>query len=109
MECHRLRLTRLALDISEADAAATYGVTLPTYRKWENGGRIRPSHRVNEGTLAFVLKYNVSLDWLICGSAFTLNKNLTSRAPGKVAILPVITVKQRREREAAAAFWRNRA
>jgi transcriptional regulator with XRE-family HTH domain len=34
----RLRLTRLALEITEQEAAAGARITLRTYRKWEAGG-----------------------------------------------------------------------
>ena len=37
----RLRLTRIALDITEAEAAAAHGVTLRTYRRWEAGSPAR--------------------------------------------------------------------
>ncbi len=105
----RLKITRLALNLSEAEAAAASGVTLRTYRKWEAGGR--HSHRKNchARLMAFCEKYDVSLDWLYFGDAFSAKKNLTSCAPGKVAILPVITVKQLRAKAKAEAFWKNRA
>jgi Helix-turn-helix len=37
----RLRTTRLALGISEKEAASAYQVTLRTYRRYENGQRQR--------------------------------------------------------------------
>ena len=42
----RLRLTRIALDITEAEAAAAHGVTLRTYRRWEAGF---PAHALDQG------------------------------------------------------------
>jgi transcriptional regulator with XRE-family HTH domain len=102
----RLRITRLALNLSEAEAAAASGVTLRTYRKWEASYRRKNSHA---RLMAFCEKYDVSLDWLYFGDAFIAKRNLTSCAPGKVAILPVITVKQLRAKAKAEAFWKNRA
>jgi hypothetical protein len=56
---HRLRVTRIVLGISEGEAAAAHGVTLGTYRKWEDG---RPP-RSCKPYLAFSEKYDVNLDW----------------------------------------------
>jgi hypothetical protein len=50
------------LSISESDMAAAHGITLRTYRKWEQGA----SQRGN-GFLAFSKQYGVSLDWLMRG------------------------------------------
>jgi transcriptional regulator with XRE-family HTH domain len=102
----RLKITRLALNLSEAEAAAASGMTLRTYQKWEADGH--PKGR-NAKLLAFCEKYDVSIDWLYFGDAFRAKKNLTSYSPGKVAILPVITVKQLRAKAKAEAFWKNRA
>src|SRR5262249_18256409 len=82
---HRLRVTRIVLGISEEEAADAHGVTLATYRKWEDG---RPP-RSGEPYLAFSAKYDVSLDWLIAGEAADMGDHLSNRAPGKVALLPV--------------------
>jgi transcriptional regulator with XRE-family HTH domain len=81
---HRLRVTRLALGISEAEAAEAYGVTVPTYRKWERGGRERGG-----GFLKFSKRYDVNLDWLYMGDASLVGDHLSKGAKGKVAILPV--------------------
>lgn len=59
----RLRLARLVLAISEAEAAATAGVALHTYRKWEAGNR----QRDNNGIKAICQKYGVYADWLVFG------------------------------------------
>ena len=59
---HRLRVTRLALGITEKEAADAHGVSLQTYRRWEAGGQQRGSQFVD-----FAEKYNVSLNWLVCG------------------------------------------
>ena len=102
----RLKITRLALNLSEVETAAANGVTLRTYRKWEAGGHRHDGHAK---LVAFCYKYKVSYDWLLFGDAFSLDKSLTTCASGKVAILPVITVKQMRAKAAAEAFWKNRA
>src|SRR5262245_21795335 len=77
---HRLRVTRIVLVMSEKDAAAAHGVTLTTYRKWENG---RPP-RSNKPYLAFAATYDVSLDWLIAGEAADIGGHLSRGALGKV-------------------------
>jgi len=59
----RLRIARMVLAISEQEAAATCGVTLPTYQKWEQGARQRSA----QGILAFCKKYGVYIDWLMLG------------------------------------------
>ena len=60
----RLRVTRAALNISEAEAADTFWVTLHTYRRWEAGERSRPMHKA---VVEFVKKYDLTLDWIIIG------------------------------------------
>jgi hypothetical protein len=80
---HRLRVTRLALDLFEKEAADTHGVTVRTYRKYENGGRQR-----GQGFVASVKRYNVSFHWLMSGETSRLGTHLAKRARGKVAILP---------------------
>src|SRR5262249_51649755 len=81
---HRLRVTRIVLGISENEAAAAHGVTLATYRKWEDG---RPP-RSCKSYLVFAAKYDVNLDWLIAGEAAYIGSHLSKLAPGKVALLP---------------------
>jgi len=82
---HRLRVTRIVLGISENEAAAAHGVTLATYRKWEDG---RPP-RSCKSYLVFAAKYDVNLDWLIAGEAAYIGSHLSKLAPGKVALLRV--------------------
>ena len=82
---HRLRVTRIVLGISEKEAAAGHGVTLATYRKWEDG---RPP-RSGKPYLAFSAKYDVNLDWLIAGEAADIGGHLSKGAAGKVALLQV--------------------
>jgi transcriptional regulator with XRE-family HTH domain len=58
-----LRVTRAALNISEADAADTFCVMLVTYRRWETGERkSRPKHRA---VIKFVKKYDLTYDWVL--------------------------------------------
>jgi len=81
---HRLRVTRLALGITEREAAAASGVTVRTYRRWEAGGYPRGT-----GLRDFAARYDVSMDWLLFGGAATIRPHLAKRAGGKLAILPV--------------------
>jgi transcriptional regulator with XRE-family HTH domain len=67
----RLRIVRLALGISEQEAAEAGGVTVQTYRR------------------GFVRRYDVSLDWLVRGKGEALGRHLSKNAGGKIAILPV--------------------
>jgi transcriptional regulator with XRE-family HTH domain len=62
---HRLRVTRLALGITEAEAAAASLITLSTYRRREAGLPYRGWH---EGLSSFVHKYDVSWNWMLAGS-----------------------------------------
>jgi hypothetical protein len=61
---HRLRVTRLALGITEVEAAAACLITLRTYRNREAGLPFRGWH---EGLSLFVDKYDLTYDWLLCG------------------------------------------
>jgi transcriptional regulator with XRE-family HTH domain len=86
---HRLRVTRIALGITEQEAADAHGVTVRTYRKWEAGANqrsIRP-------TLRFAEKFDVSMDWLLGGEGFNVGRHLQR---GKVAILPVTSAEWQR-------------
>jgi transcriptional regulator with XRE-family HTH domain len=78
----RMRLVRLALGITEQEAAAAWQVTLRTYRKWETGAR---QHSSTWNVVCFAEKYDVSIDWLIAGDTASLGRHLTE---GKIAILP---------------------
>ena len=86
---HRLRVTRIALNITEAEAAEAHGVRLATYRKWEAGGR---PHSIGP-MLRFMEKFDVSADWLVAGEGFGIRSHLTT---GKVAILPFTGPHRRR-------------
>jgi transcriptional regulator with XRE-family HTH domain len=87
---HRLRITRIALGLTEKEAADAHAVSLRTYRKWENGGRQRGS-----GFLKFAEKFDVSLNWLVGGEPADVGAHLAKHASGKVAILPAMGRKYR--------------
>ena len=78
---HRLRVTRLALGITEAEAAKAAGRSVETWRKYEATGKGYNTWPV----VRFARHYNVSLDWLIAGDAARIRAPLTQ---GNVAILP---------------------
>jgi transcriptional regulator with XRE-family HTH domain len=84
---NRLRITRLTLGVTEAEAAAACCVTPRTYRRWEAG---HPVSESNFGWLEFAEKYDVSLDWLWCGDGSRLGRHLTAKTNGTLAILPTI-------------------
>lgn len=88
---HRLKVTRIALGISEQEAAEAHGVTLKTYRAYEAGAPQRGSY----GWQGFAEKYNVSFDWLVSGVGAMLAPHLSKNIGGKVAILPVVTTRRR--------------
>jgi transcriptional regulator with XRE-family HTH domain len=87
----RLRTTRLALGISEQEAADAGGVTLRTYRKYEAGF---PQRKWD--FMGFVTKYDVSLDWIIRGEGEALGRHLAKNVGEKIAILPVRGPERRR-------------
>lgn len=80
---HRLRLARMVLDLSVAEAAAAAGRSLRTWQKYEVAGTNRAAPLVR-----FAAKYDVSLDWLVCGKADRTGPHLHKRATGNLAILP---------------------
>ena len=83
---HRLRVVRIVLDITEQEAADVCGVTLRTYRRYEQGAKqksIRPVRNL-------VRHYGVSLGWLFDGEGVLNSEHVGRKATGKVAILPVI-------------------
>jgi transcriptional regulator with XRE-family HTH domain len=81
----RLRIARLTLGLTEAEAAAAASISLRTYKKWE-ANHDRPAR--TGPMLAFAEAYDVSLDWLILGEGGWLGKHLTIGTASKVAILP---------------------
>jgi transcriptional regulator with XRE-family HTH domain len=80
---HRLRITRLALGITEQEAADAAGSTVRTWRKWEAGGFSGCLKIVD-----FAGKFDVSLDWLVDGDTARVRDHLVKHANGKIAILP---------------------
>lgn len=85
---HRLRVSRLALGISEAECAAAAGVTVPTWRRWEAGGKPKGG-----GALDFAFAYDVCPNWICSGDAGNVGRHLRE---GKVAILPAFGPRHRR-------------
>lgn len=79
---HRLRVTRIALGISEAEAAAAAKRSVRTWRKYEETGRIRGGYQL----LCFADKYDVSLDWLVAGDRAMFRTSF--RKPTKITVLP---------------------
>ncbi len=93
---HRLRIVRLTLGLTEAEAATAHGITLRTYRRWEAG---KPQG--GNSTMAmtrFAKTYNISFEWLIAGNCINLKPHLSRNTAGKLAILPVVTTAQKIER-----------
>lgn len=80
----RLRLARLALGLTEHQAAAAAAVTLQTFRRWE--GR-RSGLTLRWGAVvAFATALDVSLDWLLTGDPGGLGSHLLKRTAGKVVL-----------------------
>ena len=79
---HRLRVTRLALGITEAEAATVAGRSVDTWRKYEATGK----GRCTQAVCRFAAHYDVCLNWIFGGEAARVRALLTK---GKVAILPV--------------------
>ena len=59
----RIRATR---KIPDTEAAAIIGVTLPTYRRWEAGGKPHTPH--HQGFVSFARKHGVTLKYLVSGT-----------------------------------------
>ena len=91
-EGHRLRTTRLALGLSEVEAAADFGVSLRTYRQYEARGLPQKRWQRRED------EFN-DIRW---GEAAALGPHLTLRTKGKVTILPSESVECRNGRIAGA-------
>jgi len=82
---HRYRVARLALGLTEHEAAAAASVTVRTWRKWENNGPRRAGHL---GPLDFAARFDVSVDWLFCGRGVDIGSHLAQHSHGVIAILP---------------------
>lgn len=80
---HRLGVTRIVLGITEKEAAAAAHRGLRTWRKYETTGK----GRVDFPVVLFCQRYDVSLDWLICGDPSNVRAHLAKQARGKIAIL----------------------
>jgi transcriptional regulator with XRE-family HTH domain len=80
----RFRLARLALGLTESDAAEACGVSLRSYQGYEAGKRQRSMIPACE----FSERFDVSLDWLFCGDTSRIRRHLAKGSIGKVAILP---------------------
>ena len=89
---HRLRVVRIVLDITEQEAADVCGVTLRTYRRYEQGAKRKSIRPVKN----FARHYGVSLGWLFDGEGILNSEHVGRKATRKVAILPVIGPKFRR-------------
>ena len=81
----RFRIARLALGLTDEQAAAAAGVTVGTWRKWENNGPRRAGHL---GPLDFADRFGVSIDWLFRGRGAGIASHLSQHANGVIAILP---------------------
>lgn len=82
---HRLRVLRIALGLSEAEAASAAGCRVQTWRKYETTGK----GRITRALLLFCRRYDASLDWLLDGEGAGVRGHLGKHTQGKVAILPV--------------------
>jgi hypothetical protein len=89
---HRLRVARIAVAISDVEAASVAGCTVQTWRKYETTGK----GRCTRAMLFFCRRYDVSLDWLFLGEGVGVGGHLGKQAQGKVAILPVKGPRYRR-------------
>ena len=83
---HRLRVVRIVLDVAEQEAADVCGVTLRTYRHYEQGAKRRSIRPIRN----FARHYGVSIGWLLDGEGVLNSARVGRKATGKVAILPVI-------------------
>jgi hypothetical protein len=75
---HRLRVNRIALGLTEEEAAAVAGRTVETWRRYEATGE----GHITGPLLLFAERYKLSLDWLFGG------RGRLESATGKVVSLP---------------------
>ena len=90
---HRMRVTRIALGISENEAATAHDVTVNTYRRYEAGVKQRASN----GWLQFCERFDISLDYYLHGGTHNMGQHLSINRGGKVSILPAITPHERQQ------------
>jgi transcriptional regulator with XRE-family HTH domain len=76
-------MTRLALGLTEGEAAAAANVTLQTFRRWE--ARRWPHQRWG-AVAAFAAAYDVSFDWLLLGDPGGLGRHLSKQTAGKLVL-----------------------
>jgi transcriptional regulator with XRE-family HTH domain len=81
----RYRVARLALGLTVEQAATAAGVTVRTWRKWENNG---PRYAGHLGPLDFAARFDVSIGWLFCGRGVGIGRHLSQQTNGAIAILP---------------------
>jgi hypothetical protein len=81
----RLRVTRLALGITDVEAAAACLITLRAYRRRERG---LPFHGFHFGFLSFAKKYDVNLDWLVAGRGDIWTKLPSRRQKPSLRVVP---------------------
>ena len=98
----RLRVARIVLGLSEAEAAEECDVSLRTYRRWEEGKVQR-----GVGTVDFLCSHGL-LDWASSGDGRRIPKRFR-RTKGVLAILPVLnprtrTLRQRCQFQAQMVF-----
>jgi transcriptional regulator with XRE-family HTH domain len=74
----RLNAARLALKLSEQEAANAMRITVKTYRKWEAGG-------LKRGGMAHIVSfceaYDVSASWLLAGEGSFFISGATTVQP----------------------------
>jgi transcriptional regulator with XRE-family HTH domain len=71
----RLRQARIALGLTEEEAAAAAGRTVETWRYYETIGR----GRITEAIVRFAGRYDLNLDWLFCGDGSAKRKRGAER------------------------------
>lgn len=78
---HRLRVARIALGLTEKQAAKAAGRSVRTWRKYEATGE----GNCTAAILNFVREYpSVSIDWLVVGRSAKRDQ-----PPGVIALLPL--------------------
>ena len=76
---HRLRVVRIVLDITEQEAADVCGVTLRTYRRYEQGAKQKSIRPVRN----FARHFGVSLSWLVDGEGILNSERVGRKATGR--------------------------